>query len=259
MKGARESQARLPRACVSPGASGRWGPCARGSFVPIKPFASFAAGPDGEATSSRASTASKAFSERAGWASSFLRGTFSSAPTGGHQVPAHRDALGRRRRRAAREAESAARILASTSRASSTWPLWTTGRLTSSWSSSRGAAPRPAPLRARPSASPEEAVGYILGRPRASQRRTPRGIVHRDLKPSNFFLAESAGRVVKVLDFGLSKVRPSSGAPEDVALTHSAALLGSPLYMSPEQMMSAKSVDGGEPTSGRSEPRCSSS
>jgi serine/threonine protein kinase/tetratricopeptide (TPR) repeat protein len=89
----------------------------------------------------------------------------------------------------------------------------------------------------------EEAVGYVLQASEGIASAHAAGIVHRDLKPSNFFLAEGAGRsIVKVLDFGLSKVRASSPA-EDAKLTHSAAILGSPLYMSPEQMTSAKDVD----------------
>ncbi len=66
------------------------------------------------------------------------------------------------------------------------------------------------------------------------------GIVHRDLKPSNLFLAQQGGRrVVKVLDFGISKFVAAAG--EHVTLTK--ALFGSPLYRSPEQFRSAKAAD----------------
>jgi serine/threonine protein kinase/TPR repeat protein len=67
------------------------------------------------------------------------------------------------------------------------------------------------------------------------------GIVHRDLKPSNLFVTtEHDGTAsVKVLDFGISK----STATSDMSMTASTAVVGSPLYMSPEQLMSPKSVD----------------
>jgi serine/threonine-protein kinase len=88
----------------------------------------------------------------------------------------------------------------------------------------------------------DEAVGYILEASEGIAAAHAAGVVHRDLKPSNFFLAESAGRtVVKVFDFGLSKLR--AGSADEAALTQSTAILGSPLYMSPEQMASAKDVD----------------
>jgi serine/threonine-protein kinase len=65
------------------------------------------------------------------------------------------------------------------------------------------------------------------------------GIVHRDLKPANLFLArEGKTRVLKVLDFGISKVNDGN-----VELTSTYAAMGTPLYMSPEQARSSKSVD----------------
>jgi WD40 repeat protein/serine/threonine protein kinase len=68
------------------------------------------------------------------------------------------------------------------------------------------------------------------------------GIVHRDLKPRNLFLARRAdgSALVKVLDFGISKVSPRIGAP---SLTQTQSLIGSPAYMSPEQLWSSKLVD----------------
>ena len=66
------------------------------------------------------------------------------------------------------------------------------------------------------------------------------GIVHRDLKPSNLFLTDvDDRRIVKVLDFGIAK-RVSTG---ESAITAALAPLGTPQYMSPEQVRCAKDVD----------------
>jgi serine/threonine-protein kinase len=64
------------------------------------------------------------------------------------------------------------------------------------------------------------------------------GIVHRDLKPENLFLLDDGG--VKVLDFGIAKLGAESEREE---LTASGAMLGSPAYMSPEQVFGEKDVD----------------
>jgi serine/threonine-protein kinase len=67
------------------------------------------------------------------------------------------------------------------------------------------------------------------------------GIVHRDLKPANLFVTRRAdgSPLVKVLDFGISKI----AGDEDENLTATTDVLGSPLYMSPEQIRSPRDVD----------------
>ena len=91
-----------------------------------------------------------------------------------------------------------------------------------------------------------EAADFIMQACEAIAEAHAAGIVHRDLKPANLFLAKRTnGRaIVKVLDFGISKVMPKGASrSEDLSLTKTSTLVGSPLYMSPEQMASAKSVD----------------
>ena len=71
------------------------------------------------------------------------------------------------------------------------------------------------------------------------------GIVHRDLKPSNIALVEKGGDAdyVKILDFGIAKLIPSdTDTLTDLGLTQTGEIVGSPLYMSPEQCM-AKTID----------------
>lgn len=89
----------------------------------------------------------------------------------------------------------------------------------------------------------EEAVDYILQACDGIGEAHEAGIVHRDIKPANLFLLrkrKTGQSLVKVVDFGISKnLNPGEGTE----LTQSGTMLGSPLYMSPEQMQYAHQVD----------------
>nr|AYM52939.1 protein kinase [Jahnella sp. MSr9139] len=85
-----------------------------------------------------------------------------------------------------------------------------------------------------------DAVEHVLQACEAVAEAHAAGIVHRDLKPANLFLTTQAdgSPCVKVLDFGISKVSVA-----DLQLTGEQQAMGSPLYMSPEQMRSSRDVD----------------
>jgi len=88
-----------------------------------------------------------------------------------------------------------------------------------------------------------DAVSYMLQACEAIAEAHHLGIVHRDVKPSNFFLTTrtDGSPLIKVLDFGIAKARAE--LEQDVSLTKTRTVLGSPVYMSPEQIRSARSVD----------------
>jgi eukaryotic-like serine/threonine-protein kinase len=93
-----------------------------------------------------------------------------------------------------------------------------------------------------------EAVDFLLQACDAVAEAHSLGIVHRDLKPSNLFLTErpDGTPLVKVLDFGISKALFGTGGAGETSrqqMTASAAIMGSPQYMSPEQIRSSKNVD----------------
>jgi len=89
----------------------------------------------------------------------------------------------------------------------------------------------------------QEAVDYVLQGMEAIAEAHALGIVHRDLKPANLFLTRSpdGSPLVKVLDFGISKAADTT--QQEQSLTATSAVMGSPLYMSPEQLRSSKNVD----------------
>ncbi len=89
-----------------------------------------------------------------------------------------------------------------------------------------------------------EAVDFVLQACDAVAEAHSLGIVHRDLKPSNLFLTErpDGSPLVKVLDFGISKAI-QKGDTSQMHMTATSAIMGSPQYMSPEQIRSSKNVD----------------
>ncbi|CAN5650999.1 hypothetical protein BH09MYX1_BH09MYX1_30620 [soil metagenome] len=90
-----------------------------------------------------------------------------------------------------------------------------------------------------------EAIDYVLQSLEAIAQAHAQGITHRDLKPANLFLHQrtDGSQIVKVLDFGIAKASNPFGEAGNHSLTSTKAMLGSPLYMSPEQLRSAKNVD----------------
>jgi hypothetical protein len=103
----------------------------------------------------------------------------------------------------------------------------------SAWIQQRGALPV------------DQAVEFLLHACVAVAEAHSLGIVHRDLKPANLFCIRRAdGKAsIKVLDFGISKVTDLSGTDGGMSMTKTSTMMGSPLYMSPEQMHSPKEVD----------------
>lgn len=91
----------------------------------------------------------------------------------------------------------------------------------------------------------EESVDYVLQAAEAVAEAHSVGIVHRDLKPANLFLTRDAydTPTIKVLDFGISKVRQSDVQNTGPGLTGISVVMGTPNYMAPEQMRSAKDAE----------------
>jgi len=89
-----------------------------------------------------------------------------------------------------------------------------------------------------------ETAEYLLQALEALAEAHALGIVHRDIKPGNLFVTREPDGTpfVKVLDFGLSKIQSGNLSPSS-PLTQVSELVGSPFYMSPEQMKASKDVD----------------
>jgi hypothetical protein len=89
-----------------------------------------------------------------------------------------------------------------------------------------------------------EAVEYVMQACEALAEAHSIGIVHRDVKLANLFVTRghAGSPLVKVLDFGISKVNPFGGE-QDQEMTRTASMLGSPRFMSPEQMRDPRNVD----------------
>jgi serine/threonine-protein kinase len=87
------------------------------------------------------------------------------------------------------------------------------------------------------------AVEFILQACEAIAEAHALGIVHRDLKPANLFVIRrpDGTLMVKVLDFGISKTTGVGGPSAE--MTHTSAVMGSPLYMSSEQLRASKTAD----------------
>jgi eukaryotic-like serine/threonine-protein kinase len=71
------------------------------------------------------------------------------------------------------------------------------------------------------------------------------GVIHRDLKPANLFLSrhDNGDVTVKVVDFGIAKIKADRINAEEAGLTRTGGMLGSPLYMAPEQAKGRKTID----------------
>ena len=89
----------------------------------------------------------------------------------------------------------------------------------------------------------QQAVDYVLEACEAIAEAHAMKTVHRDLKPSNLFLARmpNGTTCVKVLDFGISKMNAGEAGAVNMTSTH--AVMGSPAYMSPEQLKASRTVD----------------
>jgi serine/threonine-protein kinase len=98
-----------------------------------------------------------------------------------------------------------------------------------------------ATLRARGRLPPAEVVAILEQLAKALDRTHAQGLIHRDVKPGNVFLCEEEPPFVKLLDFGVAR----SLEPTAADVTRSGSLVGTPAYMSPEQLLGNAEVDAG--------------
>jgi serine/threonine protein kinase len=96
-------------------------------------------------------------------------------------------------------------------------------------------------LRCHGPLDPTEVADFMIQALEALAQAHAAGIVHRDLKPSNLFLAvkPDGTSILKILDFGISKASSAVSKKS----TADGRMLGSPSYMSPEQVRSSRTVD----------------
>jgi eukaryotic-like serine/threonine-protein kinase len=90
-----------------------------------------------------------------------------------------------------------------------------------------------------------EAVDFVTQACEAMAEAHALGIIHRDLKSSNLFVVQcpDGSERVKVLDFGIAKVAEPAPGDSEESRTRTMAVMGSPSYMSPEQLKSTRDVD----------------
>jgi eukaryotic-like serine/threonine-protein kinase len=86
----------------------------------------------------------------------------------------------------------------------------------------------------------EEAVNIVLQAADGLSAAHAAGIVHRDVKPDNLFICEGSELFVKILDFGISKFAERAGVSW---MTEQGAVVGTPHYMAPEQVVSKRDID----------------
>ncbi len=100
-------------------------------------------------------------------------------------------------------------------------------------------------IKRRGKVSPTEAVALTMQTASALGGAHAKGIVHRDLKPDNLFVVPDEANLgsehIKVLDFGIAKLQTTAAG--GAVKTRTGALMGTPIYMSPEQCLGTKEVD----------------